>query len=104
MPPFRDTIHTVAQVRSVVNHTRPDRQTLLFSATFKRSVEQLAREVLTNPIRVVVGTVGEASDDIKQIVQVVSRQEEKWDWLRTRFVEFTSGRRMHVCIQHALVR
>lgn len=79
------------QVQSVVNHTRPDRQTLLFSATFKKSVEKLARESLTDPVRVVVGSIGVASDDVKQIVQVVDRAEDKWDWLRTRYVEFTSA-------------
>ena len=40
---------------------RPDRQTLLFSATFKKKVEQLAREILEDPIRIAVGTVGEVS-------------------------------------------
>lgn len=28
------------QVRSVCNHVRPDRQTLLFSATFKKKIER----------------------------------------------------------------
>ena len=31
------------QVRSILNAIRPDRQTLLFSATFNRRVERLAR-------------------------------------------------------------
>lgn len=31
------------QVRSVCNHVRPDRQTLLFSATFKKKIERLIR-------------------------------------------------------------
>lgn len=47
------------QVRSICNHVRPDRQTLMFSATFKKKVERLARDVLTDPIRVVQGDVGE---------------------------------------------
>lgn len=37
------------QVRSICNHVRPDRQTLLFSATFKKRIERLARDVLTDP-------------------------------------------------------
>lgn len=41
------------QVRSICNHVRPDRQTLLFSATFRKKVEQLARIALSDPIRVV---------------------------------------------------
>ena len=41
------------QVRSICNHVRPDRQTLLFSATFKKKIERLARDILTDPIRIV---------------------------------------------------
>ena len=42
------------QVRSIVKNVRPDRQTLLFSATFKRRIENLARDALTNPVRITV--------------------------------------------------
>ena len=45
---------------------RPDRQTLLFSATFKKKVERLARDVLTDPIRVVQGELGVANQDVTQ--------------------------------------
>ncbi len=38
---------------------RPDRQTLLFSATFKRRIESLARDTLTEPVRIVIGELGE---------------------------------------------
>jgi len=31
------------QVRSIINSIRPDRQTLLFSATFNKRVERLSR-------------------------------------------------------------
>lgn len=41
------------QVRSICNHARPERQTLLFSATFKKRIEKLARDVLSDPIRIV---------------------------------------------------
>ena len=40
-------------MRSICNHVRPERQTLLFSATFKKRIEKLARDVLTDPIRIV---------------------------------------------------
>jgi ATP-dependent RNA helicase DDX42 len=41
------------QVRSICDHVRPDRQTLLFSATFKKKIERLVRDVLIDPIRIV---------------------------------------------------
>jgi len=43
------------QIRAIMSQVRPDRQTLLFSATFRKRIEMLAREVLTDPIRIVVG-------------------------------------------------
>jgi ATP-dependent RNA helicase DDX42 len=47
------------QVRSIANRVRPDRQTLLFSATFKKKVEKLAREILNDPVRIIQGELGE---------------------------------------------
>lgn len=35
---------------------------LLFSATFRKKIERLARDILVDPIRVVQGDIGEASD------------------------------------------
>ena len=32
---------------------------LLFSATFRKKIERLARDILTDPIRVVQGDIGE---------------------------------------------
>lgn len=79
------------QVRSIASHVRPDRQSkslslvithcqtksflvfflvtlhvisvtaLLFSATFRKKIERLARDILTDPIRVVQGDIGEVS-------------------------------------------
>ncbi|CAL4939078.1 unnamed protein product [Urochloa decumbens] len=69
------------QIRSIVGQIRPDRQTLLFSATMPYKVERLAREILTDPIRVTVGQVGSANEDIKQVVNVLPSDAEKMPWL-----------------------
>ncbi|XP_047112962.1 ATP-dependent RNA helicase DDX42 isoform X2 [Schistocerca piceifrons] len=79
------------QVRSICNHVRPDRQTLLFSATFKKKVERLARDVLTDPIRIVQGDVGEANADVTQVVKVLPPGAAKWNWLLRSLVEFLSS-------------
>ncbi len=57
------------QVRSICNHVRPDRQCMLFSATFKKRIERLARDCLTDPVKIVQGSVGEASEDVTQVGQ-----------------------------------
>uniref|UniRef100_A0A673ID42 ATP-dependent RNA helicase DDX42 n=1 Tax=Sinocyclocheilus rhinocerous TaxID=307959 RepID=A0A673ID42_9TELE len=79
------------QVRSIASHVRPDRQTLLFSATFRKKIEKLARDILVDPIRVVQGDIGEANEDVTQIVEVLQSGQEKWGWLTRRLVEFTSA-------------
>ena len=79
------------QVRSIANHVRPGRQTLLFSATFKKKVEKLAREILIDPIRIIQGELDEANENITQIVQIFSEGVDKWKWLTSHLVEFTSG-------------
>ncbi|XP_050372709.1 DEAD-box ATP-dependent RNA helicase 24 [Argentina anserina] len=72
------------QIRSIVGQIRPDRQTLLFSATMPRRVEKLAREVLSDPVRVTVGEVGMANEDITQVVHVLPSEAEKMPWLLER--------------------
>ncbi|KAM6914313.1 ATP-dependent RNA helicase DDX42 [Lycodopsis pacificus] len=79
------------QVRSVASHVRPDRQTLLFSATFRKKIERLARDILVDPIRVVQGDIGEANEDVTQMVEMLRSATDKWDWLTRRVVEFTSS-------------
>ncbi|KAJ6807699.1 DEAD-box ATP-dependent RNA helicase 24 [Iris pallida] len=69
------------QIRSIVGQIRPDRQTLLFSATMPYKVERLAREIISDPIRVTVGEVGMANEDITQVVSVIPSDAEKMPWL-----------------------
>jgi superfamily II DNA/RNA helicase len=40
---------------------------LLFSATMKKKVESFAREMIRNPIRIVIGGIGHANPDIQQV-------------------------------------
>uniref|UniRef100_A0A4W6CK91 ATP-dependent RNA helicase DDX42 n=1 Tax=Lates calcarifer TaxID=8187 RepID=A0A4W6CK91_LATCA len=79
------------QVRSIASHVRPDRQTLLFSATFRKKIERLARDILIDPIRVVQGDIGEANEDVTQVVELLLSGTDKWAWLTRRLVEFTSS-------------
>ncbi|KAM4531713.1 ATP-dependent RNA helicase DDX42 isoform 1-T1 [Odontesthes bonariensis] len=79
------------QVRSIASYVRPDRQTLLFSATFRKKIERLARDILIDPIRVVQGDIGEANEDVTQLVELLHGGSDKWNWLTRRLVEFTSS-------------
>lgn len=55
-------------------NTRPDRQTVMFSATFPHAMEQLARAALNNPIEIQVGGRSVVNPDIEQIIEI--RPEE----------------------------
>uniref|UniRef100_A0A1I8EU04 RNA helicase n=1 Tax=Wuchereria bancrofti TaxID=6293 RepID=A0A1I8EU04_WUCBA len=79
-----------AQVQSISDHIRPDRQCLMFSATFKSKVEKLAREALTDPVRIVQGEVGEANSDVIQTIEVLENADAKWQWLLNHLVKFSS--------------
>ena len=57
----------LGQVRSILGQIRPDRQTLLFSATMPTKVDRLVRDALTSPVRITVGELGAANEDIKQV-------------------------------------
>ncbi|GLD99158.1 hypothetical protein PINS_up007876 [Pythium insidiosum] len=69
------------QLRSILGQVRPDRQTLMFSATFRRRVEALARDVLCDPVKVTVGVLGQANEDITQRALVLPNDNAKWPWL-----------------------
>ncbi|KAJ1953534.1 hypothetical protein IWQ62_005969, partial [Dispira parvispora] len=70
------------QVRSICDRVRPDRQTLLFSATFPSKIERLALQVATDPVRIAIGKLGEASADITQSFYVFTNGTGKWDWIQ----------------------
>ncbi|RYY33829.1 DEAD/DEAH box helicase, partial [archaeon] len=64
------------QITRILNTVRPDRQTVLFSATFPLHVEMLAKSALTNPIELVVGGRSTASADVTQLVEVHTESEK----------------------------
>lgn len=59
------------QVMKVLSSVRPDRQTLLFSATFPRNMADLARKTLTNPAEVIIGGLSVVAPEITQIITIV---------------------------------
>ena len=63
------------QVMKILANIRPDRQTVLFSATFPRQMESLARKTLSKPVEIIVGGRSVVAPEITQIVEV--RSEDK---------------------------
>ncbi|KAF8933031.1 pre-mRNA processing RNA-helicase [Haplosporangium bisporale] len=58
------------QVMKIVNNVRPQRQVVLFSATFPKQMEALARKLLKRPLEITVGARSVVCEDVTQIVEV----------------------------------
>ncbi|KAJ2777760.1 ATP-dependent RNA helicase dbp2, partial [Coemansia javaensis] len=66
------------QIRKIVDQIRPDRQTLMWSATWPKEVQQLARDFLKDYIQVNIGSLDlAASHHIKQIVEVIPEHDKR---------------------------
>lgn len=66
------------QIRKIVDQIRPDRQTLMWSATWPKEVQRLAYDYLKDFIQVNIGAEGlSANHNITQIVEVISESEKR---------------------------
>ncbi|KRX01164.1 P-loop containing nucleoside triphosphate hydrolase [Pseudocohnilembus persalinus] len=79
------------QIRSILSNIRPDRQTLLFTATLKKNIQNLVMDVLNDPVIINVGVQNQANEDVKQEVVVLRNQEDKFRWLKENLL-FLMGR------------
>ena len=75
------------QMRKIVSQLRPDRQTCLWSATWPKEVQGLARDFCKeDPVKIVVGnTELQASKNVTQEVIVtpdVDKKHKFMDWLK----------------------
>ncbi|GMK59645.1 hypothetical protein CspeluHIS016_0802510 [Cutaneotrichosporon spelunceum] len=61
-------------VRSIMDHFKHQRQTLLFSATMPRKIQEFAQASLVNPLLVNVGRAGAANMDVIQEVEHVKSE------------------------------
>ena len=68
-------------LRKIANMVGTPRQTLLFSATMPKQIEELSRAYLNAPVRIEVSPPGRAVDKVRQSVHFVS-QRSKADLLR----------------------
>ncbi|CAG5871361.1 unnamed protein product [Menidia menidia] len=64
------------QVMRIVDNVRPDRQTVMFSATFPRAMEALARRILAKPLEVLVGGRSVVCSDVEQHVLVIEEDQK----------------------------
>jgi ATP-dependent RNA helicase DDX5/DBP2 len=66
------------QIRKIVSQIRPDRQTLMWSATWPKEVQGMARDFLNNQYQVNVGSLEiRANKDITQIIDVMEDYDKR---------------------------
>merc|ERR1711896_112990 len=67
------------QVRKMTSQIRPDRQTLMWSATWPREVQRLARDICReNPVHINVGSLDmRTAHTIRQYVEVVQEHDKR---------------------------
>jgi len=66
------------QIRKIIEQIRPDRQVLMWSATWPKQVQQLAEEFLDDYIQINIGGLALAANhNIRQIVDVCEEEEKE---------------------------
>ncbi|WPK23858.1 hypothetical protein PUMCH_001108 [Australozyma saopauloensis] len=59
------------QVNKIFSQIRPDRQSILFSATFAKKMESLAKAILVDPVEIIVGGISVVPPEITQRVEFI---------------------------------
>eukprot|EP00099_Drosophila_melanogaster_P022317 NP_649767.1 uncharacterized protein Dmel_CG7878 [Drosophila melanogaster] len=79
------------QIRKVMLDIRPDRQTIMTSATWPPGVRRLAQSYMKNPIQVCVGSLDlAATHSVKQIIKLMEDDMDKFNTI-TSFVKNMSS-------------
>ncbi|KQK03166.1 DEAD-box ATP-dependent RNA helicase 20 isoform X3 [Brachypodium distachyon] len=82
------------QIKKIVSQIRPDRQTLYWSATWPKEVEQLARNFLFDPYKVIIGSEElKANHAICQYVEILS-ESQKYNKLVNLLEDIMDGSRI----------
>lgn len=86
------------QVSQVLESLRPDRQSLLTSATLNHKLERLCREWMNNPVRISVGRTGRSSEHVEQHVMCLPNPQAKEAFLKEMLPIFCDvGRTLVFC-------
>merc|ERR1712004_260139 len=80
------------QVKSICNSIRPDRQGMLFSATFPEKIQSLAAEVLQPDfVKIICGDgPGRVNENVQQKLKLLGSFDDKIQFVGSKYVEWTS--------------
>ena len=64
------------QLMKIISGVRLNRQVVMFSATFPKNVEALAKRILKKPLEVVVGTRGQICKNVDQAIHIIPEDKK----------------------------
>ncbi|SFQ98124.1 DEAD/DEAH box helicase [Poseidonocella sedimentorum] len=67
-------VHALRRIAPMLN---PDRQTMMFSATMPKSMAELSRQYLNDPVRVEVSPPGKVADKVSHSVHFVAKDQKQ---------------------------
>lgn len=67
----------IHDIRKILAKLPPSRQTLMFSATFSKPIQQLANTLLKSPTQIEVARRNTAAEQVEQVVHPVDRQRKR---------------------------
>lgn len=79
------------QIRMIVQNIRKDRQTVLFSATFPKQIEKLAKSILKLPLEIIVGERSAINKDITQYAELHDEGDKFVRLLQLLGIWYTRG-------------
>ncbi|KAH8417757.1 hypothetical protein KR222_005325 [Zaprionus bogoriensis] len=72
------------QIRKILLDIRPDRQTIMTSATWPPGVRRLAQSYMKDPIQVCVGSLDlAATHSVKQVIEILEDDQDKYNTLKS---------------------
>ncbi|MCU0832236.1 MAG: DEAD/DEAH box helicase [Rhizobiaceae bacterium] len=66
----------IVPLKKIVKHLPKERQTMLFSATMPKEIEELSKAYLHNPVRVETAPAGRPADKVAQFVHFMDRKSK----------------------------
>ena len=63
------------QISKIIRNIRPQRQIVMFSATFPRQIQLMAKKLLKKPVEILVGLKGQGAKNIEQHVEVIKKEK-----------------------------
>jgi len=88
------------QIRAIVSQVRPDRQTLMWSATWPKEVETLAKSFLKDPIKINIGSLELSTNHrIQQIIEVCQTLEKRQKLLKLLETVTSDGSKVLIFVE-----